>query len=139
MILLENVDRLLKSPTDQRGRDFAVMLGALSNLDYNIEWRVITASDYGMPQRRKRIFVFGVQKSTKIGQEMESAIHPIDWLSRKGVFARAFPIKKIPVQMSFDPASPYQQLHDSNPLNLHAISESFNLEKKKSPFENSVW
>jgi DNA (cytosine-5)-methyltransferase 1 len=137
MILLENVDRLLKSPTNQRGRDFAVMLAALSNLDYNVEWRAITASDYGMPQRRKRVFIFATQKSSKIGQEMMSAGHPVDWVSRKGVFARAFPTKQIIRQMSLTPVTSYQPLHNSSPLNLHKISENFNLGKKKSPFENS--
>lgn len=57
-ILLENVDRLLKSPTSQRGRDFAIMLKCLDDLDYNVEWRVINAADYGYSQRRRRVFIF---------------------------------------------------------------------------------
>ena len=52
---LENVDRLLKSPAKQRGRDFAVMLQSLNELGYAVEWRVINAAEYGMPQRRRRI------------------------------------------------------------------------------------
>ena len=55
--LLENVDRLLKSPRSQRGRDFAVMLASLSDLGYSVEWRVVDASEYGFPQRRKRVFL----------------------------------------------------------------------------------
>ena len=56
-ILLENVDRLLKSPAKQRGRDFGIILSCLSSLGYSIEWRVINAADYGFPQRRyKRCF-----------------------------------------------------------------------------------
>jgi len=54
-LLLENVDRLLKSPAGQRGRDFAVMLASLADLGYVVEWRVINAADYGMPQRRRRV------------------------------------------------------------------------------------
>ena len=46
-LLLENVDRLLKSPVKQRGRDFAVMLASLADLGYVVEWRVIVASEYG--------------------------------------------------------------------------------------------
>ena len=46
-VLLENVDRLLKSPSNQRGRDFAVMLASLDDLGYSLEWRMIDASDYG--------------------------------------------------------------------------------------------
>src|SRR5699024_12880585 len=52
-VLLENVDRLLKSPSSQRGRDFAVMLATFQHLNYSVEWRVINAADYGFPQRRR--------------------------------------------------------------------------------------
>ena len=55
-LFLENVDRLLKSPSNQRGRDFAVMLKCLDELGYAVEWRVINASDYGFTQRRRRVF-----------------------------------------------------------------------------------
>ena len=65
-VLLENVDRILKSPTAQRGRDFAVILKSLEELGYAVEWRVINAADYGMPQRRKRIFIMGFLKGTDI-------------------------------------------------------------------------
>ena len=58
-LFLENVDRLLKSPSTQRGRDFAIMLKSLDDLGYAVEWRVINAADYGMPQRRRRIFFLG--------------------------------------------------------------------------------
>ena len=44
-LFLENVDRLLKSPSTQRGRDFAVMLRSLSDLGYAVEWRVINAAE----------------------------------------------------------------------------------------------
>ena len=57
MVFLENVDRLLKSPAIQRGRDFAIMLASLSDLGYLVEWRVINAADYGFPQRRRRVFI----------------------------------------------------------------------------------
>lgn len=48
-LFLENVDRLLKSPSSQRGRDFAIMLKSLGELGYAVEWRVINAADYGIP------------------------------------------------------------------------------------------
>ena len=63
-ILLENVDRLIKSPANQRGRDFGVILKSLDQLGYMLEWRVINAADYGFPQRRRRVFLFGSHKST---------------------------------------------------------------------------
>ena len=45
-IFLENVDRLLKSPSNQRGRDFAVMLKTLGDQGYLVEWRVVNAAEY---------------------------------------------------------------------------------------------
>ncbi len=57
-ILLENVDRLIKSPINQRGRDFSIMLKSLSDLGYTVEWRIINAANYGFPQKRRRIFIF---------------------------------------------------------------------------------
>lgn len=57
-VLLENVDRLLKSPASKRGRDFAIMLKTFCELGYDVQWRVINAGDYGMPQKRKRVFIF---------------------------------------------------------------------------------
>lgn len=63
--LFENVDRLLKSPARQRGRDFGVMLSTLHNLGYFVEWRVINAAIYGAAQRRRRVFIFAYKKDTK--------------------------------------------------------------------------
>jgi DNA (cytosine-5)-methyltransferase 1 len=71
-LLLENVDRLLKSPASQRGRDFAIILSSLNNLGYAVEWRVINASDYGMPQRRKRIFIFASKKDTSFYNNLKN-------------------------------------------------------------------
>ncbi|MDA3079881.1 MULTISPECIES: DNA (cytosine-5-)-methyltransferase [unclassified Campylobacter] len=63
--LFENVDRLLKSPARQRGRDFGVMLSTLHHLGYFVEWRVINAAIYGAAQRRRRVFIFAYKKDTK--------------------------------------------------------------------------
>lgn len=64
-VLLENVDRLLKSPGKQRGRDFGVILRCLYDQGYYAEWRVINAAEYGYPQRRRRTFIFAAKKATK--------------------------------------------------------------------------
>ena len=61
-LLFENVDRLLKSPASQRGRDFAIILASLNDLGYTVEWRIINAADYGMPQRRKRTYIIRLQE-----------------------------------------------------------------------------
>lgn len=91
-IFLENVDRLLKSPAKQRGKDFAVMLSALSDLGYAVEWRVVNAADYGFPQRRRRVFILGYKKGTKLYDEVLKAQDRAAWLTDNGVFADAFPV-----------------------------------------------
>ncbi|MED1863365.1 DNA (cytosine-5-)-methyltransferase [Fictibacillus nanhaiensis] len=68
-VLLENVDRLLKSPAKQRGRDFGIMLAAFNNLGYGIEWRVINAADYGFAQRRRRVFIFAYKLNTNYASD----------------------------------------------------------------------
>ncbi len=100
-VLLENVDRLLKSPTAKRGRDFAIMLSCMAKLSYSVEWRVINAADYGMPQRRRRVFIFA---------ELDS---PIDGHSKHvlhdGVLARAFPaVQNGNYRAFFIPEDPYR-------------------------------
>ena len=80
-LFLENVDRLLKSPATQRGRDFAVMLASLGNLGYAVEWRVINAADYGFPQRRRRVFIVA-----ELGSPMTSA----EDVLAKGVLSSTF-------------------------------------------------
>lgn len=85
-VFLENVDRLLKSPATQRGRDFAIMLASLSDLGYDVEWRVINAADYGFAQRRRRVFIFGTRRS-------EPDIDGPSVVFSDGVLARAFPVQ----------------------------------------------
>ncbi len=79
-VLLENVDRLLKSPASQRGRDFGVILACFNDLGYTVEWRVINAADYGFAQRRRRTFIFACKNDTKYyesikNEKLEDVIH----------------------------------------------------------------
>lgn len=91
-ILLENVDRLLKSPSKQRGRDFGIMLRCLNDLGYGVEWRVINAAEYGFPQKRRRIYIFGFHKSTNYYKKIvKNSIESI--INETGIFAKAFPIE----------------------------------------------
>jgi DNA (cytosine-5)-methyltransferase 1 len=122
--LLENVDRLLKSPASQRGRDFAVMLQSLNDLGYAIEWRVINAAEYGMPQRRRRVFFLGYHKSTEIYKKIQK--NEKAWLEKSGVMAKAFPIQHVPKPSPVEVSG-----------SLVEISEKFNLGGSKSPFENT--
>ena len=85
-VFLENVDRLLKSPTNMRGRDFAIMLKTLTELGYIVEWKVINAADYGMPQRRRRVFIMAYHKKSNIDIKNFQ-----DWILKSGVLAKSFP------------------------------------------------
>lgn len=91
--LFENVDRLVKSPANQRGRDFGIMLACLNELDYSVEWRVINAADYGAAQRRRRIYIFAYKNDTKYGKKM-SLFDEQTILLNKGVLSQAFPVKE---------------------------------------------
>jgi len=125
-LFLENVDRLLKSPSTQRGRDFAVMLSSLSNLGYAVEWRVINAAEYGMPQRRRRVFFLAYHKSTKIYKTLKKS-NPKDWILNQGTISTTFPVQntiKNPVSFVLE-------------NDLVTLSEDFNNEKGLSPFLNS--
>lgn len=127
-LMLENVDRLLKSPSAQRGRDFAVMLGSLADLGYVVEWRVINAADYGFPQRRRRVFIMGYKKGTKPYNLITKEKDIKNWIYKDGVIAKAFPVKK-----EIAPLSEFK-IEGS----LEKISENFSSNKpSKSPFEIS--
>lgn len=91
-LILENVDRLLKSPATQRGRDFAIILASLSDLGYLVEWRVVNAAEYGMPQRRRRTYMVAYRRETKLAKEAKAVLsEPVKWLSEQSVLATAFP------------------------------------------------
>ena len=121
-IFLENVDRLLKSPSNQRGRDFAVMLKTLGDEGYSIEWRVVNAAEYGFPQRRIRVFIV----ATKLKKGAKKST-PESVIAKTGILARALPIEKLTDNL--------QEIG----LDQEAdeISAKFNKGQVKSPFLNS--
>lgn len=101
-VLLENVDRLLKSPTKQRGRDFGIILRCLADEGYYVEWRVINAADYRLQQRRRRTFIFACRKDHPFAKEIISRSKKNDRVevaenivSSEGFFARSFPVKDV--------------------------------------------
>lgn len=123
-LMLENVDRLLKSPASQRGRDFAMMLATLNDLGYIVEWRIINAAEYGMPQRRRRIFILGYKKTTPIAKRILKAKSPEKWALKDGTIAKAFPVN------GFSESKEVEIKGD-----LPDISNNFNKEKfGTSPF-----
>lgn len=90
-LLLENVDRLLKAPSKQRGRDFAIMLRAFADLGYGFDWRVINPADYGWCQRRKRVFLFVYRNDTDYFKQQQSLE---DFgVGIKGIFEEIYPTK----------------------------------------------
>lgn len=108
-VLLENVDRLLKSPTTQRGRDFGIMLACFNELGYSVEWRVVNAAEYGFAQRRRRIFIYAYRNDT-IYATKHSLISPQHLLSNEGFFATTFPVEQI--KCLFDTSLPNVDLAD---------------------------
>jgi DNA (cytosine-5)-methyltransferase 1 len=90
-VLLENVDRLLASPSKQRGRDFGIMLRSLNDLGYFVEWRIINSGDYGYPQRRRRIFIYATKYSTNYFNTIKSNLKDINY-KKVSFFESIFPV-----------------------------------------------
>lgn len=118
LVLLENVDRLLKSPASQRGRDFAIMLSCLASLGYCAEWQVVNSAEYGFPERRKRVYIFAAHTPAWDGSVWNCG----------DVISEAFPIEKMGDTCKI-----------AIPLDPYDASETFNKggsPKSKSPFRN---
>lgn len=124
-LFLENVDRLLSSPVKQRGRDLAVMLRSLDQLGYAVEWRVVNAADYGMPQRRRRVFLLGYHRSTAAYSAIEEG-DQADWLTESGTMARALSCRAIGSTAAFSIAK-----------ELSTLSSNFGVGGGPTPFLNT--
>ncbi|MCH8554268.1 MAG: DNA (cytosine-5-)-methyltransferase [Schleiferiaceae bacterium] len=126
-LFLENVDRLLISPSGQRGRDFAIILQSLNELGYAVEWRVVNAADFGMPQRRRRIFILAYLKGTAI-YDCIKEVTPIEWILEEGTLAEAFPVTSenilFPTEFKLEG-------------DIVSISENFNKGRATGLFENT--
>ena len=110
-VLLENVDRLLLSPAKQRGRDFGIMLRSFYENGYDVQWRVINAGEYGLPQKRRRTYIFAYHKSTNYYKEMQK-VKDRDVIFEKGLFVQQFPIKSEYQAISESGISEYKDLKD---------------------------
>lgn len=126
-LMLENVDRLLNSPATQRGRDFAIILASLSDLGYTVEWRVINAAEYGMPQRRRRTYIVAYKNDTNLHRQFDVVENKFLWVLHDGVMAQAFACEQKNAQIS-----EFEIKGD-----LVEVSKSFNVGMKTSPFGNS--
>ena len=117
-VLLENVDRLLLSPAKQRGRDFGVILRTFMDNGYAVQWRVINAGEYGLPQKRRRIFIFAYHKTTNYYKSLtKTNLHDI--IFNEGIFAKQFPIKN--EELNYSTADLSKKSYD----NLVEISNKF--------------
>ena len=121
--IFENVDRLLKSPAKQRGRDFAIILASLANLGYDVEWRVINAADYGMPQRRRRTYMVAYKNDGELAAKLHSQTPEV--VVYAGIIGSAFKATK----------STKAKLNTFTlDEDLVSVSNEFNKGKKTSPF-----
>lgn len=132
-LLLENVDRLLKSPTTQRGRDFGIIINCLAKLGYSVEWRVINAAEYGFQQRRRRTFIFAVHNTTNYYKELEKQ-STYEELQHSGFFSSIFNVETFPEEFinSID-------IKENYDLDILEISNNFAFEFKNSGmYKNGV-
>jgi len=124
-LFLENVDRLLVSPASQRGRDFAVILSCLNELGYAVEWRVINAAEYGMPQRRRRVYLVAYHKSSDVYQKMSKNSFE-DIVLKTGIIAKSYPVNKSKISSEGEISNDKEK-----------VTKTFNKDQNKSPFLNS--
>jgi DNA (cytosine-5)-methyltransferase 1 len=127
-LFLENVDRLLISPSKQRGRDFAIILKSLDELDYAVEWRIVNAAEYGFPQRRKRIFILAYKKGTTLYKELVKD-EPLEYILNTGVLAESLPVA---LKEKSDSLSIVKLSDD-----IVDISDNFNKDMKFAGFQNA--
>ena len=127
-LFFENVDRLLISPSTQRGRDFAIILQSLNSLGYAVEWRVVNAADFGFPQRRKRVFILGYKKGTAYYDKI-SQIDTETFLFQESLITKAFPISKLDAR---EIPSTFQLEDD-----IVELSSNFNAQHHDGKFENA--
>lgn len=120
-LFFENVDRLLCSPAKQRGRDFAIILASLADLGYTVEWRVVNAAEYGMPQRRRRTYIVGYRFDSVVCNKVEDMEK---WVLYDGVMAKAFPFR----------AKEGSECRFEIKGSIKHVSDRFNKEQKESPF-----
>lgn len=113
-VLLENVDRLLKSPSKQRGRDFGIILACLADLGYSVEWRVLNAAEYGLMQRRRRTYIFAYKNTTKYADTVNK-FTAAEIIQSKGFFGKSFSIQNFnPEDIRYDAFTTFELEQVSN-------------------------
>lgn len=89
--ILENVEGLLfhdpdpDNPTQGYGRTFQTILKTLETLGYNVDWELLSATDFGVPQARKRVFIVGSKNhSPDLKQLVRTASKPLSSILETG-------------------------------------------------------
>ena len=138
-ILLENVNRLLVSPVNARGRDFAVILSCLEWFGYIVEWRVINAADYGYPQRRKRVFIMAYQPFRR-GYIHDGAVANLSTVT-DGILGQAFPCNVVADKHSYYIGTEKiggEGIEKDFATYIHSVSEAWDkMAHKVSPFKDA--
>lgn len=65
LLLLENVPGLL---SHDKGRTFATILATLHGIGYDVWWQCLNSANFGVPQRRKRLFIIGYNRESSISR-----------------------------------------------------------------------
>jgi DNA (cytosine-5)-methyltransferase 1 len=127
-VLLENVDRLINSPSANRGRDFAVILKGLDSLGYIVEWRIVNAADYGFAQKRRRIFILAYQKDSPAAKKINATkLEADEAIDSKGLMALGLPCRPDSEKSCFD-------LTDKEYASDNELGAKYKAPKGKSPF-----
>lgn len=85
VIFLENVKHLVHHDD---GNTLKTILAKLKDLGYNVSWRVLNGSDYGVPQNRERIIIVGTLDGEFDFEKVKKKPRPhlIDFLDKEGDF-----------------------------------------------------
>jgi DNA (cytosine-5)-methyltransferase 1 len=97
------------------------MLATLSDLGYEVEWRVVNAADYGFPQKRRRVFIVGRLAGDQ-PRDPDEVIH-------RGALGRALPVR---LDSVIRPEG-----HFTIAGHPAEISDGFGASKGPSPFRNA--
>lgn len=105
--ILENVEGLVvhnkANPSDKTGQTFDTILKTLTILGYNVKWKLLNASEYGVPQNRKRVYIIGsrvsklsdnwnlVKKRSKLSDILETGLKTEDNKLTKALLSKYEP------------------------------------------------
>ena len=102
-----------------------MILSCLNELGYAVEWRVINAAEYGMPQRRRRVYLVAYHKSSDLYKKISK--NPLqDIVLETGIIAKSYPFNKSKISSEGEISNDKEK-----------VTKTFNKGQKKSPFLNS--